>query len=96
MIFNIMSLYVIPEKYLVEINFRQYARNSLIAYLLFIDKILLLAPVFTNFIAFFYMIKDDYKAPAQKLTETSLYEKEILKISIKNHSNTEIDQYLKI
>ena len=91
-----MSLYVIPENYLIEVNFKQFPQNLLTAYLLFIDKLFLLLPVFTNFIAFFYMIKDDYKPAVQRLTNTSLYEKDILRISRNNQSNTNIDQYLKI
>jgi hypothetical protein len=91
-----LIIYVFPENYLIEENFKQFPQNKLTAYLLFIDKLFLLLPVFTNFIAFFYMIKEDYKPAAQKLTKTSLYEKDILRISRNNHSNTDIDQYLKI
>lgn len=64
------------------------------AFYLFFNNCTIILPIFTNYIAFYFVVKDSYKP--KKEIENALLDKEVVDLNVQDkHQNKDIESFLK-
>lgn len=84
--------YFIYNEFEVD-KFQVIPKNSTTAYLQFFNNLACIFPILSNYICFYYIIKDSYKKPTP-LNENLVLKEDLVNISIDGHRNKEIEDYL--
>lgn len=91
--FSLLKVYFMSDDFQIT-SFKTFPLTKTSGYLLVLNAFSIILPIFTNYLAFFYIIKDSYKP--KKSIKRTLLEKDVLVLNYQNrNSNRDIENFLK-
>lgn len=84
--------YIIYDEFKIK-AFLVIPKNTLSAILQFFNNLACIVPILSNYICFFFIIKDSYKKPTQ-LEENLVSNDDLITIPHNEHRNNDIEEYL--